>query len=229
MTLTCKCRAAVNASSVLLATGLPLQAAKEAPKAAPEKKPDSAGKQAKIAKKGPADRASQIESQLRRSFKSWDRDKNDSVSKEDLEKFFAKFKAKPKKQAQAGDPNQPDAATAITALYGRLDSDQDNGVTATEFDAWAADFAAYVSKSFDLLDQRARSEREILRLQAVLARNGNVSAGDGFVNDELNRGVIRYEQTIKELARQLEQLDPDGQHADYRDFVMVHVLKMTRR
>src|SRR5689334_12304388 len=151
MRLICKCGATVIATSVMFATGLPSQAAKEAPKVAPEKKPERTDKQSKGAKK-PADRTGQMESQLRRSFKSWDRDKNDSVSKEELEKFFAKLKVKPKKKARPDDQKQPDTMAAITALYSRLDSDQDNEVTAAEFDAWAANFAAYVDKSLDLLD-----------------------------------------------------------------------------
>lgn len=201
------------------------------PKKAPEgENAEASAEQPKPVKgKKPVDAAGKIESQLQKTFKIWDRNKDDSIDKEELEKFYARLKAKRKKKGQGDEAQAPDPMAAVAALHAKIDADQDAKASHAEFDAWAADLSAHLSKYVELQERRAELAGELANLQGLLQRSGNVTAADGIFNGEASRGVIQYEQMIKGVDEDLKKLDEDSGHADYRDFLLQQVFRGKRR
>jgi hypothetical protein len=175
-------------------------------------KPESS-RPAKSTKRSPG-AAGKIERQLFSAFKLWDRNKDDAVVKEELEKALA-ANVVANKPPVAADPK-----AAVAALYDKLDADKDGKVDQKEFDAWATPFAAHLVKFAQLQGGRAGIERELVNMQRLLSRSGNVTAAEGFVSSELNRGIIRYQVMLDEFDTDLNKLATDGGHAEYRDLLV---------
>lgn len=189
------------------------------------------GEQPKAAKSGkkPVDAAGKIKVQLQKSFKSWDRNKDDAVDKEEFDKFHARFKAKPRKKPQGDEGIPPDPMAAVAAMHTKMDGDQDATISRAEFDTWSEGFAEYLSKYGELQERRAGIQHELENVQGLLQRNRNITALDGVANDQLSRGVIQYEQMIKGIDEDIKKLDSEGDHADYRDFLVQQLFRGKRR
>lgn len=175
----------------------------------------------KPAKKSPG-AAGKVESQLAKAFKLWDRNKDDAVDKDELEKVFVPKAASKKGPAAAA---AADPRPAIAALHAKLDEDKDGKVNAKEFDAWATTFAAYLTKFAELQERRAGIERELVNLQRLLAKSDNVSAADGIFAGEANRGIIRYQGMLKDIDNELKELADKGGHTEYAQMVAQQVFR----
>ena len=158
--------------------------------------------------------AGKIEGQLFSAFKLWDRNKDDAVVKEELEKALAP-NVVANKPPVAADPK-----AAVAVLYDKLDADKDGKVDQKEFGDWATPFAAHLVKFAQLQERRAGIERELVNTQRLLSRSGNVTAAEGFVASELNDGIITYQQMLNEFDTELNELATDGGHAEYRDLLV---------
>lgn len=163
--------------------------------------------------------ASKLEAQLGKAFKLWDRNKDDAVDKDELDKALL-----PKTTGKKGAP-APDPKPMIDALYARLDSDKDGKVASAEFDGWAASFGTYLTESVKLQNERAGIEGELVKLQRLAAGSGNVTAGDGIFQQEANRGIIRYQIMLKEIDAKLAELAGKDGHSDYAQFLWQHLFK----
>ena len=161
---------------------------------------------------------------LQKTFKLWDSNKDDSVDKEELEKFYARLKAKPKKKADAAAGGGPEPLAAVAALWKKTDADSDGKISHAEFDAWAGQFAEYLSQCVDLQNQRAGVEREMVNLQSLLAKSGNVTALDGIFEQEARRGLIKYKQSLERIDGALQELDAAG-HSAYRDLLLPQLIR----
>ena len=210
---------------VLGSSGLAADRAKKSAPGAEESVPTAEAK----ARQKPRGAAGKIHGQLQRAFKTWDRDKDESVGLEEMEKVYAKLKVKSRKKQAGDEGNAPDPMAAVTELHALLDADQDAKVTREEFDAWTPEFAAYLAGYFEIQEKRAGIEQELAKVKGILDRNANVTALDGILNDELSRGVIAYEQMLEGLDEQLAQLDTEGKYAPCRDFVLQQILRIKRR
>lgn len=189
-------------------TGKNSDGAKEPAKVKPE-----SSKPAKSTKRSPG-AAGKIEGQLFRAFKLWDHNKDDAVEKEELEKAYAP-KVGANKPPVAADPK-----AAVAALYDKLDADKDGKVDQKEFGAWATPFAAHLVNFAELQERRAGIERELVNMQRLLSRSGNVTAADGIFASEANRGIISYQEMLKNIDTELNKLATDGGHAEYRDLLV---------
>jgi hypothetical protein len=170
-------------------------------------------------RKKPTGAAGKIEIQLQKAFKQWDRDKNETIGLEEMEKVYARLKAKPKRGRDAEAAPAPDPMAAVAALHALLDDDKDKQVTRAEFDAWTTDFAAYLGVYVEIQEKRAGFEQEKAKMQQRLDQ------GAGLFNDQLMAGVIQYDQMIAELDKQVANLDADGSLSQCRDFVVQQVLR----
>lgn len=195
-------------SLVLIVIALPsLLLAADKPKA--EKKPAIAGK---------------VGGQLQKTFKLWDKNKDESVDKEELEKYYARLKPKTAKKGAADAADAPDPLAAVNAMRTKADSDSDGKISKAEFDEWAGKFADYIAKFADLQNQRGSAERELANLERLLARSGNVTAADGIFGQEARRGIITYKQSLERIDGELKALDAEG-HSDYRDLLLPQLLR----
>lgn len=187
--------------------------------AADKAKPKNAKETKAATKAGMA--SNKLVGALQRTFKLWDSKKDDSVDKEEFEKFYAKLMAKPKKKADAA---AADPMAAVTALWKKTDADSDGKISHAEFDEWAGQFAEYVTKYVDLHNQRAGVEREMANLQALRAKSGNVTALDGIFDQEARRGLITYKQSLERIDGELKELDAAG-HVAYRDLLLPQLIR----
>ena len=195
--------------SILAIPGITLAAAKE--------KAEKAEK-AKTEKK-PAATSSKGAGQLLKTFKQWDKNKDSSVDKDELEKFYARLKAKPKKKGDAAAAGEPDPMAPVHALLAKTDTDSDGKISQSEFDEWAGKFSEFATKVAALQADRVRVEREMANLQGLLARSGRVTAADGIFEQEARRGLITYKQSLEQIDGELKALDAEG-HGDYAELFL---------
>lgn len=161
--------------------------------------------------------------ELQKLFKIWDGNKDRSADQDELKKFANSVKPKvPKNQPKAdADPG----TVAILALLSHLDEDQDQKVSQAEFDRWAPRFAGDLTEIVRLQGESARIQQELAKLEALSQRSGNVTAGDGIFQDSARRGIIQYQQQLKDLGMQLDKIQSEGGHADYREFLQRELLR----
>ena len=165
------------------------------------------------AEKTPAATNGKVAGQLQKTFKLWDKNKDGSADKEELEKFYAKLKVKPKRKGVAA-AGEPDPMAPVNALRSKADADGDDKISLAEFNEWATNFTEYASKVSALQIERAGSEREMANLQGLLDRSGKVTAADGIFEQEARRGLITYKQSLERIDGELKALDAEG-HSDY--------------
>lgn len=172
-------------------------------------------KESKVDKK-PALSSGAVNGQLQKTFKLWDKNKDDSVDQQELEKFFSvKLKAPPKKKGEVAAVGAADPKAPVVALLAKADADKDGKISRTEFDEWAASFSNNMVKYAEVRGQIDATLRELSNLEALLPRNGAVTAADGIFEQEARRGIIRYKQSLEEFADQIKKLDAEG-HSEYR-------------
>lgn len=164
----------------------------------------------------PAASSQAVNGQLQKTFKLWDKNKDNSVNQEELEKsFYSKLKAPAKKKGVAAAPGAEDPKAPIVALLVKADTDQDGKISRTEFDEWAGGFSENMAKYADMRGKIDTTLRELSNLEALLGRNGGVTAADGIFEQEARRGIIRYKQSLDDFNDELKKLDAEG-HAEYR-------------
>ena len=184
----------------------------------------AADKAEKAAQKKAAAASSKLAGSMQKTFKLWDRNKDDAADKEELEKMYVKPAPKAKKKGAAPAAPAPDPAAGVTALLTKADADSDGKISKAEFDAWSPQFSAYLSKYVELQTERARVGTELAKAEALIARSGNVTASDGIFPDTMRRGVIGYKQSLERIDGELKELDAAG-HAEYRDLLVPQLLR----
>ena len=184
----------------------------------------AADKAEKAAQKKAAAASSKLAGSMQKTFKLWDRNKDDAADKDELEKMYVKPAPKAKKKGAAPAAPALDPAAGVTALMTKADADSDGKISKAEFDSWAPQFGEYLSKYVELQTERARVAAELAKVEAIIARSGNVSALDGVLQTEMRRGVITYKQSLESIDGQLKELDAAG-HGEYRDLLLPQLLR----
>ena len=171
--------------------------------------------------------AKKLGTQLQAQFKSWDRDKDDYVSKEELHKAFGKGKAHRKgAEGQDGAP-QLDPQEAATSLMEKADEDGDGKISHKEFNDWAGRFAHYAGKYIAAQNARMQIQQQMMNAESqrrLGPARGVAAANNRQVNNTVNQLEKNYQNELKRVDKDLANLDADREHIDYRDVLFARLL-----
>lgn len=154
---------------------------------------------------------------LEKVFKAWDSDKDGSVNREELQKFY-KSRTTAKKPGAAKNQNQ-DLPEPVLALLQKIDSSQDDQISESEFKEWAPGFAEHLLRIGELRRQITAAEQRLAETKRVMSGGRNVTALEGIGNDLGRRAVLQCELDLERLQTALQKLEIDGGHSNYRAFM----------
>lgn len=176
----------------------------------------------------------QVAGKLQRMFKSWDRYKDNSVEKVEVENFYKKLRGKPRRNQQGDKAGVPDPLAPLADLFAAIDRDKNDKIAHDEFDEWATGFIQYSSQYIQAHTVRAEIQQKLaaaeMRRDAVRTPRRITDStakilSDNLLDDLTNRLTNGYKSDIARLDKQLADLDAEHEHSAYRDFVFSQLQK----